>query len=251
MKITPNILIAAGIWGQVVAYCLLLAGCGSSSRATAIIDGPRSAKPGDIVVLSAESSTGQVFEWTADADCQIREFDGGRRIVLAPKKTGEHHTRLKVLSAAGGVLTSASTEHVLVVGDGPSPPNPGPGPGPGPGPTPPAPQPDLPPGRFGLALFTKTEAERLVQSGARASEARRIAEDYRTIAAQIAAGTLGGAVEINQATLIRQEAAGPSWQAFWPVLAGRVGPALRGGQAPVSDIAEAWREIATGLEAVR
>jgi hypothetical protein len=134
--------------------------------------------------------------------------------------------------------------------DGPAPPSPGPSPSPEPNPSPPRPVPD---GRFGLAAKAAEWAKEVPQPAR--GKAAALAGSFRAVAAAIAAGTITSAEAIiqrtresNVAALAEQRAA---WSGWLETLRQELnGLAKSGRLKSLEDHAEAWRELATGLESI-
>lgn len=163
---------------------------------TLSVDGPQTAKPGQLVRLDALVDKEAAVLWhlvgaTADA---WDTANGGTTVFFATPIPGRY-TFLAVVACqgAGTVPEIRSLEHVVTItGPAPSPaPGPGPLPGPGPGPAPaptPPPAPVFPVTKYGVApvvyagVCTLPEAEK--------PKAAAVAENYAVVASQIAAGTI-------------------------------------------------------------
>ena len=135
----------------------------------AVIDGPKTADLGDLVVLDAGRSTAATaFHWILVSHKKtILPVDGGKRCVFASGQPAEYRFVLVVAGAdANGKLAVAVAEHAVTIGK-PSPPPPIP-----------PPQPDGP-----LQLAARLGIER------RNGNARkpRAADSFAGIAAAIAA----------------------------------------------------------------
>lgn len=229
-RFTPRFTLAS------LALVFAAAGCGQS--ASALISGPEKAAVGEIVILDATGSRGQIFEWQPDADCRLKPLDAaGSRVAWIPPAQGEHVIRLRVLHVAGGALSQAETEYRCSVGIGPAP-----GPGPGPGPS------------SALSAFVRSLAARHATSPAAAVEARQLADVYYNVAQAIQGGRLTSRAMVANETLLQTSRvlgqSEPSWQPFFreldPEVRRRLGP-----QPLVAEIAAAWLEIAEGLRGGR
>lgn len=214
---------------------------------SAIILGPTGGVPGDILVLDASASNGDFFAWQVTPELPegrttILPLEGGRKCLVC-SVPGTYTLFLAVGNAKGISLL----KHVVAVrGTGPSPPDPQP---------PPRPDPDLPEGRYGLAKVVYELAVQHVPQQSR-SAAQPLAQNYRGVAAQIAAGTLSGAAAILKATTEQnRDAVGEhrdAWQAFFRALAVPLQEHSNAGRLRTNeDFQTAWGEIAIGLEAVR
>ena len=78
------------------------------------IDGPATAAPGDLVILSAVSEGAKHYAWTlANSDKTFLPTDGGTKAVFASGKAGKY---IFVLSASDAVGL-AQTKHTLTIGE--------------------------------------------------------------------------------------------------------------------------------------
>ena len=267
----PRILWAAAVAALITAPIRADDKIPADTATAALIAAPETAAPGELVKLRAQlvyqrdwlRITGSppenppTFRWTlADPPegYEIEDwiFQDGRTCVFATSRPGLYRFVLAGtrLDAEGKPRLFLAT-HTLTV-ERPEPP----GPEPGPEPTPPEPpEPDLPEGRFGLARLTYQLARQHVPDGSRAV-ADALAENYRGIAARIAAGTLSEPVEIlAETTAGNRRAVGDdakAWMPFFQQLAARMRELDQGGELKSpEDFQQAWAEIATGLDAVR
>lgn len=200
----------------IIVFLFMLMFCGSAAAAppVAIISGPRTAEPGEEVILDASTSEGdpKVFAWRIYPQLagrkQLTVLEGGKRVRVA-SFPGRYLVRVMMANEDG----ISDHDHVVnIPGAAPCPPAPDPSPGPAPGPivptptpdpgpapapVPPAPPmpvpppvPDLPPGEFdGLPAAIKALAMTVVSPN-RAAEAAKLADAFEVIAAKFAAGTL-------------------------------------------------------------
>lgn len=222
-----------------------------------VIDGPAAAEPGDLVVLSAERSSGDAMCWVAVniEPGRYLEIEQGRKLVFATGKQGRYTFVLIAASLIDGQVTALTARHEVTIGTvpGPGPAPPGPGPGPDPQPDPPQPQP-LPDGRYKLAEAARDWAESIPQPAR--GKAAALAGALDATAAQIAAGVLRDFEAVNAAAKSANNAAlgsdRPAWEPFFQSLDKRLGELWDAGQvSDVADMADVFRETATGLRAAK
>lgn len=226
----------------------------SEAMPVPIIDGPATAEPGDLVVLSAERSSGDAMAWVAVniEPGRYLEIEQGRKLVFATARPGRYTFVLIAASLIDGDVTALTARHEVVIG------NPGPGPTPPPGPDP-QPQPDptpqpLPDGRYKLAEAARGWAASIPEPAR--EKATALAGAIDATAAQIAAGVLKDFEAINAAAKSANNAAlgsdRPAWEPFFQALDKRLGELWDAGQvSDVADMADVFRETATGLRAVK
>lgn len=141
-------------------------------------------------------------------------------------------------------------------------PPPGPTPPPGPGPAPPpVPGPVFPDGKYQLSARSYKWATEQVQLAGedKGKSAQALATSFNSIAAAIAAGTLRDAKTIlsatkqnNQTALTQSGVPVQAWDGFGQSLQKYAFQLYQGGQLKTpEDFAQAWREVANGLEKVR
>lgn len=142
---------------------------------------------------------------------------------------------------------------------GQSEPKPGPNPPTPPGPDPvPNPTPNLPNGRFGLAKTTYLHAVTKVKEP-RAKAAQVLAESFESVASAVAAGAyktgdqiLTATKEANNAALATVNLDPNPWEDFGAELQKTLYELYKSKKiATAEDYADAWREIATGLKAIK
>jgi hypothetical protein len=180
---------------------------------------------------------------------------------------GVHPKKMKVLCAVSYLFILKKDEKqeavvktffltaTVVIGD-PPPTPPGPGPGPTP-PVPPGPTPPLPDGKFGLAKKVYELGARVPAADRKAGSA--LASAYRGISAAIAAGTiktpedsLQKVKEANNAALQRIGVGKEGWIPFFTELQTIVFDLYASRKLnSVGDFAEAFNEIANGLEYIK
>jgi len=217
---------------------------------TVVIAGPTKGSPGDLVVLDASGSRDAVgFAWVlADSDKTFLEVENGRKIVFASGSPGRYtFVAVGANADSSGKPSVAVAKHVLTIGD----------PGPPPNPVPPNPDPPLPPGKYGLATFARDNAAGVALDATnKKSTALSLANSFESIASTIAAGALKDAAAIITATQSNNAAAlgayRPSWQPWGEQLRQKLNTLSESRQlVSTEDYATAWREIATGLRAVK
>lgn len=228
-----------------------------SPKAKAIIDAPAAVAAGPVIV-HGHQSTGQQFEWSANAPFQT--VDDGKSVALNVCGPGVYHVALRVKTSAGARYSEDVATASIVVGNappGPVPPGPPPGPIP-PGPLPPGPTPPpvppgpVPDGRFKLARVSYDAAMKL-QRPTRQQEARAAAAALRGVVKQVEDKKLSGVVPIAGAMVRAYESALGSARAAWQPVRDEIGGAMKGVLrlgSPDKDVADALAEVATGLEAV-
>lgn len=215
------------------------------------ITAPAKASAGDLVVLDGSESAAEDFAWVlANADKSFLPVEGGKKCVFA---SGEPGLYLFVLAVSSQGKVSTALHRLEITERG----GPSPSPGPNPGPTP-GPGPDLPSGRFGLARFAFDAAMRevAVDAKSRRDQGIKLAESLRSIAASIAAGALTDAEAILEQTRAANNAAlgvdAAGWSGWARSTAEKLETLDAESRLPTpADYAEAWRELATGLEALR
>jgi len=220
----------------------------------AVIAGPERGNPGDLVVLDATQSRDAVgFAWVlADGDKTFLEVENGRKVVFATGTAGRYTFVLVVANAqADGKPQVVVARHVLTIGD----PQPNPNP---PNPNPPGPQPEpLPPGKYGLAGFTCDAAANVPLSAAeRMRTAAALAGSFDSIASTIAAGAIKtpadaiAATQANNITVLGNSR--DAWRTWAEALRVKLNTLSESGQmTAMEDYITAWREISTGLRAVK
>lgn len=232
---------------------------------------PREPRAGDIIVLAIAGKPAAKVAWTA-----FPRLAGERKTILADGSKaylasvpGRYTIVAAIADPAGKEADGLSirlVERQVVVssdlppGPGPGPqPNPGPSPGPGPapgpdpGPTPqpPGPGPGPPAGKFGLGKHAFEQAGQL--SAAAKAKAPAVAAAFRSLVDQLPklfvwqiAGETTKAVD---AAIGDQK---PAWAAASKALQTTLRELAKAGKIKdIADLAEAYREIAGGLDAVK
>ena len=184
----------------------------------------------------------------------LQGVGGGMVVQFSAAKQGRYF----VVFASHADNTILHSTPVIVGGDGPSP-SPGPGPRPdpsppGPGPAPPAPPSPPAPGKYNLAPFVFEQTMKLTPSARQKAPA--VAGVFRGVAAAINAGTLRTGNQIADETRKGVTQAYGTEAAAWKPVDTSVQQALAKLAAEkrirsAAELAEAYDEIALGLEAVR
>ena len=114
---------------RALTVLFVLAWATLAQAATAVIEGPTEAPPGDLVILDASKSDAVSFAWAlVPKGKSFLPVDGGKRVVFASGSAGTYTFVLATATADGQVALAL---HVLTVGkplpppiDPPDPPNP-------------------------------------------------------------------------------------------------------------------------------
>ena len=248
----------ASLWiltfaGVLAPHCPAL-----SQEAKAIIDGPKQALPGDLVVLDASRSQGRAFHWALlNSGKTFLTFENGRKLVFATGTPQEYVFVLIVGDSDGREKVSVDiAEHRVTVGDVPGP------------------SPDLPRGRWGFAQAAYGWVRELVPDDQR-HYAEELAKNFEATAAVIENGEydgLPGDEAIKKANLALQSLNRASlkyvdsnnqgdtkvWLPFfaaWQKKADSHNPPTEdhpqsdGTLRSVRDYAQAYKETAAGLKA--
>jgi hypothetical protein len=242
--------------GFVVLVCLHAPT--DAQEAKAVIDGPKQALPGDLVVLDASRSQGRAFHWALlNSGKTFLTFENGRKLVFATGTPQEYVFVLIVGDSDGREKVSVDiAEHRVTVGDVPGP------------------SPDLPRGRWGFAQAAYGWVKELVPDDQR-HYAAELARNFEATAAAIENGDYVGlpqdeAVEkanlvlqsLNRASLKYVDAnnAGDTraWLPFFAAWQQKADshnpptddhPQADGTLRSVRDYAQAYKETAAGLKA--
>jgi hypothetical protein len=217
---------------------------------------------GEIVKLTVVPYRDKPVDLTSWS-CTWRIFDGNNEKVLEGSNTetvmfgsGIAKKTLKVYCAVSQVFKDGSSKVFLLIkdlniGDAP-------GPGPGPGPTP-TPDPTFPDGRFQLSKFIY-DASKTVNSPEREREARALSNAINGVASAISAGTIktpdDALIKCKEANRTALQAISPDsitrWEPTFTALQDRLYQLYTERKInTVSDFADAFREIAVGLNGVR
>lgn len=221
---------------------LCLAELGSGPP-VAVVSGPTTAKPGELVEITSAGSSGSL-EWIVKGGLKA---DHGSTVHVGRHDAGE----IQVILKATRNGQSVSTPHTVRVGDAPPPPNPNPGPNPTP-PTPPGPTP--PPKPEGLAAWIHARVTSDAAIAGDKAKLRELAELYASLAEWIDASTAAGAtptpVEIRAATVERlaEVLTGSTWQRLQADLFEKKNAEGLGRSATPAKFSAAYREIGQGFQ---
>lgn len=240
---------------------LLLAGTASAGSPKAVINGPATAVPGELVTLDASGSQGENlrFRWSVQPDqpgrIMFEECPKGSGKIRISTFPGVWHYTVFVFNAEDSdVLTWAVTiPGGTVPTPSPTPPAPTP-----PSPAPPAPVPPTPPPQpstFGIRDQIPVWAM-TVSSPNKVANAARLADAADALAAAVAAGTTSGPAKILAAlTAANALALGSdlaAWKSFGVSYAAAIGGLYAMKKLPTdADWAEMLRETAAGLRLVK
>lgn len=224
----------------------------------AVIVGPSSSQPGDLVVLRTDGSVGRDFRWSVvpkEATTQFFAFNQ-----YAPEVDADGKTVMR-LSGSVGIFASrkpGTYTFILAVGQGDkvdvvsqvlqngevAPPNPNP-------PLPPNPDP-----KAGWAAWAKATAERLVPPEGRRSASLSLGSAMESVCAAVDSGTLKtpreAREEIRRADHRALGERAQAWKAFSDALDGEMQKILAGGKlTELSQYREIWAGVASGLKGVQ
>lgn len=218
---------------------------------TVLITGPEAVEIGDLVIIDGSASDADAFVWklVGGSSSSYAVSDDGKKVYFAGKTAGQYTFMLALAKASpDGKTPPALTiaEHTVAV----SGPPPAPGPVPTPGPTP------LPPGKFGLAEFTRS----LVLSNMTADKRGpcvQFAGNFTSVSQQINGGVIKSLADaMAKLKTLNQSAAGTAmgtWQAsVFKALADKLTALNQAGTLSTTDmaaLATALQEIATGFAA--
>jgi hypothetical protein len=239
-------------------FVLLVLSSVCLGQATAVIEGPKEAGPGDLVILDASKSVCDQRTWIlANSDKAFLAVDGGQRCVFASGQPGDY---VFILSTArceltknsngeySGVASIATVKHVLTIKGmppGPVPPVPvPPPPGPVPVPVPPVPVP--------LTGVAKRSYDVIKTIQVKDGEVAAVAANLRKVAAQAASLSwsldkmIAEVAASGRASVFSAEDARTRWAAFNSFFATE----LKAVATPMAGT-ELLNGIAEGLEAVQ
>lgn len=259
--------------GLLLAPLLLVPTLAQADAPRAIINGPNTGVPGEILILDASPSEGEPthFTWKISPELKGRKQldvkDNGRRVQVA-SFGGQYVVMLSISNADGNDVL---TWPIAIPGAPPCPPpepqpvtpTPVPEPQPPPQPTPPAPQPVTPtppapqpdpvtpqpppsPGRFGIAPRVRA-AVLGVSSPTRAAEVARLRARLTELRSQGAAGSLT-AQQFLDALVAELKSLPDSWQVVKTLAALGIRVLVAGGQLKtVQDFVDLAAEILDAL----
>jgi hypothetical protein len=97
--------------------CSLLLCCSSFAQITAVIDGPETAAPGDLVVLSGSNSIGEGFRWITPDNLQTISVgcNNDKEIAFATSKPGKYEFILTVAGKYNETIVIEYDKHVVTV----------------------------------------------------------------------------------------------------------------------------------------
>ena len=239
-------LFRAGVVWLVVMTSLLVLPAMSTGAIDIVRDRPQAVSISDLVCLRAVGDAlPEKHQWlVVPSTPNFATAENGTRAFLSVGKNG---VIMVALIGISGDTVNVLASHMIVVGDDPVPPDPGPDPQPDPQPDP----------LTGLAKQVHDWAVEVVPADGRADGANVLADAYKTIAAQIGAGTLQTPVAIIDASVAANRAALgesriPAWQPWFEKLREYLNAESEAGKLDTVEAHQAvWLEIAKGLEAVK
>jgi hypothetical protein len=213
-------------------------------------DGMIQAGVGDFVIISAKSDAPAIVWVVPDLSVLSRipvsELADKSKLIVACKRPGIHS--VFAIAVKDGETSEQAVVRISVKGA-----EPGPGPGPGP-------LPDLPDGQYKLAKFAYDAANSYVEDpDTRVKGSAALSSSFDAIAARIAAGTITvpdtALVELeasNAAALAKVKIDRATWDAWGTALQKEWLPLYKNGKMKsMDDFKNAFKEVATGLKAVR
>jgi hypothetical protein len=218
---------------------LFLGGCccgfAAGEDATAVITGPETASPGDLIILDASGSDCDSRKWLlVGSDKSFLQFEEGRKCVFASGVSGRYHFVLATAKQGDSAVSLATSIHTITIGT-PAPTPPGPDPQPTPVP-PPGPE---------LSAIAKQVRDCVATLDRRYGESHAIAAEFDAIA-QRATLTVMTPTQIAAACkaigVFQNPEAQPRWKAF-SVLFSQIMSANSG------DIPTTLQQIAVGIRA--
>lgn len=211
------------------------------------------ASVGDFVIVMAKTDAKVVVWIVPDLSVLSRvppsELVDKNKLIVACKRSGIHSI-FAVAVDDEGRLSDQATVRINVKGGSPEP-------GPGPGPTPDV---VLPDGKYKLAAFAFNAAKSYVKDdNDRVAGAAAIAKSLKGIVARIAAGTIKdpetalAELEVANASALRDAKVDrATWDSWGTALQKEWFPLYQNGKMKtLEDFSTAFKEVATGLEAVR
>jgi hypothetical protein len=160
---------------------------------------------------------------------------------------------IRLASFTDGVGFSAITGTVTIGGTIP----PGPGPGPNPDPNP---VPNVPEGKYGFGPAMYDVVAKKIPADVRVKYAPKLADNFESVAAGIAAGSWKTPTEANRElagknrfTFQGDDAALQAWMPFFEAWSARAADLNKAGKLPnlASEYAEVYRETQAGLKAIK
>jgi hypothetical protein len=242
-------------WIVLAAACVCGQAPGNTHGAKAVIHGPDTVEPGDLLVLDATESQGDCFHWLlVNSHKSFLAVEDGRKLAFAAGTAQEYIFVLVVgVCAEGGSLSVDMAEHRVRVGGEPTPPDP-----------------NLPDGKWGFAKAANRWLTELVPTDMR-HYGRLLGDNFAAVAASIDAGVYDDSAGLeavqkalqalqakNRQTLKYVDSEHPgdtqAWQAFfaeWKKKADDLNaiPDAEKALRTVGQYGEAFRETARGLKA--
>lgn len=221
-------------------------------RPFASIAGPDVVEKGRMVAFTNTGSNADQFVWDVPDGDWKKDSNGGT-VYGTFTAGGKYNVGMAALAIVDKKIATATANHAVLVTDPNPPPTPVP---PGPTPPPPVPPAPVPPGRFGLSQQVINFAAAVTQPDAeKKALASLLANNFDSIATQVAAGTIKSPSDIQirteQTNIATQGPSRAYWAPFWASLAQAI-KVLDGTQIKtLNDFADAWREIAVGLRNLR
>ncbi len=223
-----------------------------SQPSITVPEGTIQAGVGDFVIISAKSNAPAIVWVVPDLSVLSRvpvsELADKSKLIVACKRPGIHS--VFAIAVKDGETSEQAIVRISVKGT-----EPGPGPGPGPGPSP-----DLPDGQYKLAKFAYAAANSYVEDpDTRVKGSAALSGSFDATAARIAAGTITvpdtALVELeasNAAALAKAKIDRATWDAWGTALQKEWLPLYKNGKMKsMDDFKNAFKEVATGLKAVR
>jgi len=205
------------------------------AQATAVITGPETASPGDLIILDASESDCDSRQWLlVGSDKSFLQFEEGRKCVFASGVSGRYHFVLATAKQSDSVVSLATSIHTITIG------TPGPEPAPQPKPDPqPGPQPVV------LSAIAIQVRDLVATLDRRSGEAQSIAAEFDAIA-QRATLTVMTPTQIAAACkaigVFQNPEAQPRWKAFSVLFASIM-------SANSGDIPSTLQQVAVGIRA--
>lgn len=209
------------------------------AQLTATVNGPTTAKVGEIIELRADAATGSVA-WGLVQGVPYKVYENGTVLVFAAPTAGRYEAIVFIaVATADGKVLLTNQRHVIQVGGGPSPPEPSP---PGPPTPPPTPAP-----------FAELTA--LAKSTAPAANRDDVRANFRLVATMVVAGTVPSWEQLVSETAQRNRAvvgdatqADNPWNPFFSGIGKRLAELRTAGKlSDKSQWTAAWNAIAEGL----
>ena len=247
--------------GAFIAMLLMLSGVAVAQDVSLIVSPQTPIELGEPIELDATAIVSESVQWRA-LDCKSAQFrlrENGHLLSFWPRQAGIYRFLFIWIDAEKKLSITELRVTVLADDSRPTPtPGPQPGPQPGPGPQPlPSPSPRFPDQVLGLSTIAFDAGSKVPNA---ATDAAKLATAFRGVAAKVDAGALKGQSAIVAETRTANAAAisGDVTRILqWKDVTGKVlGAAMARLEADGKlktdrDISDAWKEFATGLEAIK